>query len=184
VLGEATRAWLLARARHALGEALGTAWPPLPVRPEDPILDAPGRVFVSWHRGERLVGCIGSLEPRLSLEAAVAHFAVQSGRHDPRTPGATADEFPRLACEISVLSPAAELAEVGILAIAAAIQPGLDGVILRHGSRKAVYLPVVWEKLTEPHVFLDNLCRKAGIDPTTHGAAVRAAVFTTETWAG
>ena len=156
----------------------------MPARPDDPTLDGPGRVFVSWHLGERLVGCIGSLEPRLSLDAAVAHFAVQSGRHDPRTPGTNPEEFPSLECEISVLSAASELEEVGLEAIGRTIEPGRDGVVLRHGARKAVYLPVVWEKLTEPEVFLLNLCRKAGIDPVSDGEGVRAAVFTTETWSG
>ena len=156
----------------------------MPARPDDPVLDEPGRVFVSWHLGPRLVGCIGSLEPRLALEAAVAHFAVQSGQHDPRTPGATVDELPRLQCEVSVLSPATEIDAVGLEAIAAAIQPGRDGVVLRDGTRKALYLPVVWEKLADEATFLESLCRKAGIDPQQDGANVRAAVFTSETFEG
>jgi hypothetical protein len=179
-----TRQWLLARARSALSDALGAAAAPLPPPPEDPALDEPGRVFVSWHAGERLVGCIGSLEPRLPLHAAVAHFAVESGLHDPRTPGATLEELMVLRCEISVLSAAVELDPVGIDAIADALRPGHHGVVLRAGFRKAVFLPVVWTTLPHPMPFLEALCIKAGIDPMLDGDQVRAAVFTTETFEG
>ena len=184
VLEVTTRHWLLARARAALAEALGAASEPLPPPPEDPVLDEPGRVFVSWHAGDRLVGCIGSLEPRLSLHAAVAHFAVESGLHDPRTTGAALEEVLLLRCEISVLSAATEIEPIGLDAIADALQPGRDGVVLRAGDRKAVFLPVVWTKLPRPVSFLDALCRKAGIDPVIEGDLVRAAVFTTETFEG
>jgi AmmeMemoRadiSam system protein A len=182
VLEPTTRQWLLARARAALTEAVGATPEPLPYMPEGPALHEPGRVFVSWHAGERLVGCIGSLEPRLSLHEAVAHFAVQSGLHDPRTPGATVEDLAELRCEISVLSVAMEIEPVGLGSIAAALVPGRDGVVLRAGLRKAVFLPVVWTKLRTPMDFLEALCHKAGIDPVRDGDDVRAAVFTTETF--
>ncbi len=184
MLEPTTRQWLLARARAALADALGTALTPLPPRPPDPALDEPGRVFVSWHAGERLVGCIGSLEPRLPLHDAVAHFAVESGLHDPRTSGVTADELLGLRCEISVLSAAEEIDPVGLDAIANVVQPGHHGVVLRVGARKAVFLPVVWTKLPRPTSFLEALCHKAGIDPASERDLVRAAVFTTETFEG
>jgi AmmeMemoRadiSam system protein A len=178
-----TRQWLLARARAALSEALGAA-ASVPPPPEDPALDEPGRVFVSWHAGDRLVGCLGSLEPRLPLQAAVAHFAVESGLHDPRTPGASLEELMVLRCEISVLSAATELEPVGLDAIAGALEPGHHGVVLRAGLRRAVFLPVVWTALPRPMSFLEALCRKAGIDPALDGDQIRAAVFTTETFEG
>jgi AmmeMemoRadiSam system protein A len=184
LLEATTRLWLLARARAALGEALGAAVEPLPAPPEDPALHEPGRVFVSWHAGERLVGCIGSLEPRLALHDAVAHFAVESGLHDRRTSGTTREELLVLRCEISVISAATELEPVGLGAIAEALQPGRDGVVLRAGFRKAVFLPVVWTKLPAPASFLEALCQKAGIDPVRDADDVRAAVFTTETFEG
>jgi uncharacterized protein len=182
VLERSTRQWLLAHARAALTEALGGTPRPLSPTPDDPALHEPGRVFVSWHAGDRLVGCIGSLEPRLPLHKAVAHFAVESGLHDPRTPGTTLEELGELRCEISVLGAAEEIEPIGLGPIAAALQPGRDGVVLRAGLRKAVFLPVVWTKLQTPMEFLEALCHKAGIDPARDGDTVRAAVFTTETF--
>ena len=42
------------------------------------------------------------------------------------------------------------------------LRPGVDGVILRDGSRRATFLPQVWEKIPDKADFLDNLCYKMG----------------------
>jgi len=139
------------------GQALGQP-------PEDPRLDRSTRVFVSWHQGPQLVGCIGTLAPDRPLREAVRHFAVQSGLHDPRTPTPHPDDLPHLRCEISVLTSPEPMAERGLDAITAALVPGRDGLVLRDGERRAVFLPVVWESLPTPAEFVAALCRKAGID--------------------
>ena len=42
------------------------------------------------------------------------------------------------------------------------LRPGIDGVLLRDGQRRATFLPQVWDKLPDPADFLDNLCYKMG----------------------
>ncbi len=177
------RHWLLASAREALAEGLDRTdlVPPAGPAPDDPVLAAPARVFVSWHEGPRLLGCIGTLQSHLSLAAAVRHYAVQAGLNDPRIGPMSHAQLVRASCEISVLGPERELDARGVVAIAKAIVPGKDGVVLRHGHRRAVFLPVVWEKLPEPAEFLDALCRKAGIGEHER-ADVRADVFEVESW--
>jgi AmmeMemoRadiSam system protein A len=179
-LAAATRGWLLAAARHALAEALGVAAPPTGPAPADPWLDAPARLFVSWHEGPRLVGCVGTLEARAPLRDAVRRYAVQAGLHDPRTPTPRPDELPRLRCEISLLSPPEPMVEVGLAEITAALVPGRDGLVLRDGERRAVFLPVVWESLPGPAAFVAALCRKAGIDASRRAALVRGERFLAE----
>jgi AmmeMemoRadiSam system protein A len=179
-LPAATRRWLLATARHALAEALGVAAPPTGPAPADPWLDAPARLFVSWHEGPRLVGCIGTLEARVSLRDAVRHYALQAGLHDPRTPTPAPEDLPRLRCEISVLSPPEPMLEVGLAEITAALVPGRDGLVLRDGERRAVFLPVVWESLPDPAAFVAALCRKAGIDAGRRAGLVRGERFYAE----
>lgn len=173
----AARRWLLASARHALAEALGVPAAPVGPAPLDPWLDEPARLFVSWHQGERLVGCIGTLEPDRSLRDAVRYFAVQAGLHDPRTPTPRPDELPRLHASISVLTPPEPMDEQGLEAITAALVPGRDGLVLRDDARRAVFLPVVWESLPEPSQFVAALCRKAGIDAACRGPCVRGERF-------
>jgi AMMECR1 domain-containing protein len=42
------------------------------------------------------------------------------------------------------------------------LRPHIDGVILKHGYRKATFLPQVWEKIPDPVEFLEQLCYKMG----------------------
>jgi len=42
------------------------------------------------------------------------------------------------------------------------LRPGIDGVILRDGYRRATFLPQVWEQIPAKEEFLDHLCRKMG----------------------
>jgi len=179
-LAPATRQWLLASARHALASALGVPAPPLDPAPADPQLDEPARLFVSWHDGPQLVGCIGTLEPHAPLQAAVRYYAVEAGLHDPRTPMPLPGDLPRLRCEISVLTPPEPMAEQGLAQITAALVPGHDGLVLRDGARRAVFLPVVWESLPEPAAFVAALCRKAMIDADRRGPLVRGERFHAE----
>ena len=47
------------------------------------------------------------------------------------------------------------------------LHPGVDGVILRDGIRRATFLPQVWEKIPDAAAFLANLCYKMGAAPNT-----------------
>ncbi|MCY0987502.1 AmmeMemoRadiSam system protein A [Nannocystis sp. ILAH1] len=189
-LSEAARRWLLHLARRALRDAMAAKDPDatglavgVAERPEeDPRLEAPARVFVSWHDVRELVGCIGSLEPWPNLEQAVVRYAVQAGLHDPRTSPARPSRWHRMNGEISILGEPQHLECVGFDAIAEAITPGRDGVILGIGSRQAVFLPVVWRQLPRPHDFLAALMRKAGLSPVHDGPRIRARVFLSETF--
>jgi uncharacterized protein len=182
-LDDSTRAYLIARAGRALGEALGRVDAvSLPPRPLARRLDEPSRLFVSWYLGERLVGCIGTLRPTRTLEAGVEFHAVRAGLHDPRTPPLPPDRLLELRCEISLLSEPRPLGVLGLEPIAGALVPHVDGVILGVGERRAVFLPVVWSKLPDVVAFLHALCRKAGIDPNTEGDRAVAEVFTAESF--
>ncbi|HWB81705.1 MAG TPA: AmmeMemoRadiSam system protein A [Nannocystaceae bacterium] len=183
-IAEPTRRWLSASAREAVAEALDRSdlVAPAGPRPDDDVLASPACVFVSWHAGAKLLGCIGTLQPHEALADAVRHYAVQAGLHDPRIGPMSHAQLGSAHAEISVLGPERELDVHGIDAIADAIVPGRDGVVLRSGWHRAVFLPVVWEKLPTAHEFLDALCRKAGIVSTSERADARASVFTVESW--
>lgn len=183
-IAEPTRRWLSATAREAVAEALDRSdlVAPAGPRPHDDVLGIPASVFVSWHAGAKLLGCIGTLQPHAVLADAVRHYAVQAGLHDPRIGPMSHAQLVSAHGEISVLAPERELDVQGIDAIAAAIVPGRDGVVLRASWRRAVFLPVVWEKLPTTQEFLDALCRKAGIVTPGERADARASVFEVESW--
>ncbi len=45
------------------------------------------------------------------------------------------------------------------------LRPGVDGLIIKEGSRQATYLPSVWQQINDPGEFITELRAKAGLDP-------------------
>lgn len=177
MLPSATAKYLLTLARSSLARAVTGRPVAVPPRPQDPRLEEPARLFVTWKHGERLVGCLGQLEAVAGLEATVTRLAAEAGIHDPRTPGARPDELDHLDLEISILSAPRPLDAVGLPAIARELRPGRDGLLLEAGGRRAFFLPQVWEQLPDRPSFLAALVRKGGMDPALAQRAARGWVF-------
>jgi len=162
------------REPAALDLPLGTV-----ERPSDPRLDARAPVYVSWFDGHELVGSLGSIEPWLPLEQAVARYAAHAGL-DARVP-ATRARWHRLSAEISVLGLPQDLPVAGFTAICESLSAGRDGVLLaRH---HAVALPTAWRQTPRPRDFMVALMRQAGLSPEHDGAKLRARTFLAETFA-
>ncbi|MGE3845403.1 MAG: AmmeMemoRadiSam system protein A [Gammaproteobacteria bacterium] len=154
---------LLGVARHAIVGATGGA--PAPAPPDvPPRCLAPGASFVTLTRDDTLRGCIGSLEMRRALCDDVAVNALAAARQDPRFPPLAPVELAHTAVEISVLGPAEPLIYADEAAFYARLRPGVDGLIIVHGGRRATFLPAVWRQLPDPRRFVAALRRKAGID--------------------
>ena len=60
------------------------------------------------------------------------------------------------------------------------LRPGVDGLILQDGDKRATYLPSVWKGIPEPERFVRELARKAGWDAGHWSETVRAWRYTTE----
>ncbi len=135
-------------------------------------LDAPGASFVTLRDGDRLLGCIGSLEPRRALLADVVDNALGAAFRDPRLPPLTAAEFARMRVHISVLTPAVPLPATSLEDLRARLRPGTDGLVVSSGRHRATFLPSVWEQLPDPDEFLAHLWRKAGLRPDAWPAGI------------
>ena len=160
------RAQLLKLARQALVAAVhGRAMPEIDVDSLSPLLREPGATFVTLTRGGELRGCIGALEPSIPLAQDVREHAVAAAMQDFRFPTVQPAELPEIAIEVSRLTPAKDLDYESPQELLSALRPGVDGVILRDGMRRATFLPQVWEKLPDPAVFLSHLCQKMGALP-------------------
>ena len=173
-LPDPIRERLRAIARRAIRHGLTHHSAPA-LLPEDLAgeLGQPGAVFVTLHLNDRLRGCIGSLEPRRALAEDVNENAYAAAFADPRFPPVTAQEEPMLALHISRILPAEPLPcrdEDDLLNL---LRPGTDGLILQLGSRRATFLPSVWEDLPEPREFLRHLTAKAGLPPDFWDARLR-----------
>jgi len=159
---------LLRIARDAIEQYLreGTASPPslasLPLR-----LREDGASFVTLTSHGTLRGCIGSLRALRPLAHDVHHNALAAAFQDPRFPPLRAQELGKIVVEVSVLSAPQPLDYEGPEDLLRKLRPHVDGVVLKRGLRRATFLPQVWEKISQPEVFLAQLCYKAGLPPET-----------------
>jgi AmmeMemoRadiSam system protein A len=129
--------------------------------PDSPALQGRGASFVTLETGGALRGCIGSLEPVRPLYRDVTRNAVRA-MADPRMPPVTAADWAWLDVSVSVLSPPEPLPCPTLDTLLAALRPGLDGLVLSSGRRRATFLPQVWEKLPTPERFVAALLAKGG----------------------
>ena len=119
-----------------------------------------GASFVTLTIAERLRGCIGTLEAYQPLAEDVQEHTVAATLQDFRFPKVQPRELSAINIEISVLTPRTPLHYDNPEDLAHKLRPGVDGVVLQDGYRKATFLPQVWEKLPDPEEFLAQLCLK------------------------
>lgn len=168
VLSDGTKRVLLRIARDAIWAAVeGRRY-----QPPDPPADAQhaAGAFVTVHQSGELRGCIGQIEARQPLAAAVAQCAASAATRDPRFPPMSPRELNAgTELEISVLTPMQQVASPE------EIEVGRDGLLIQQGYHSGLLLPQVatawdWDRET----FLAHTCRKAGLpqDAWKHGAEI------------
>ncbi len=157
---------LLKLARQALESGVrGQPLPPLDPPTLTPVLRAEGASFVTLTVRGELRGCIGTLEPYQSLAEDVREHAIAAALQDYRFPPVEARELPGIEIEVSRLTLPEPLEYSTADDLLGKLRPGVDGVILQDGSRRATFLPQVWEKVTDKEEFLSHLCLKMGASP-------------------
>jgi AmmeMemoRadiSam system protein A len=98
------------------------------------------------------------------LVDGVAENAINAAFHDPRFPPLEAEELTQVKFEISVLTVPRKLAFNDAEDLERQLQPGVHGVILSRGGRRATFLPQVWDQLPDHESFLGHLCQKGGLE--------------------
>ena len=163
-LSDNERCFLLDLARRAIEDELG-------MMSGKRSREAAHTTALTSHRGAfvtlkiegELRGCIGTLAAGQPLTDNVRANARNAAFHDPRFAPLTADEWPRVQIEISVLSSPRKLAYPSAEALPDHLTPHVDGVVIRKGYASATFLPQVWKQLPRPQDFLAHLCLKAGL---------------------
>ncbi len=164
VLSPDDAATLLRLGLTAIRYRLGgdpTAGERTPAVPPGSALANPGATFVTIEAGGRLRGCVGTLQPHRRLCDDVVRNAVQA-LHDPRLAPVAPAEWPDLVVTVSVLTRPEPLLVTHRAALEAILRPDIDGLILTLGTRRATFLPVVWQRLTQPRDFVTALLAKGG----------------------
>ncbi len=166
-LSEADRSALLSTCMAGLAAAArqGGRKPTLRIDGRlSPALSAQRATFVTLSQGGRLRGCIGSAEPRLPLIEDAMTNAVQAGYADPRFPHLTEAELDGLEIDVSILSHPRSVPATGEEELIGGLEPDRDGLILRAGRRRALFLPSVWRQVADPREFVRRLMMKAGLE--------------------
>mgnify|MGYP003633903635 FL=1 len=155
---------LLRLAASSIEHGLATGQPLMPdfaTAPGD--LAAPGACFVTLKKNGQLRGCIGSPEAHRPLLTDVAVNAYAAAFRDPRFPNLETSELPEVTLSISVLSPQAPMTIRDEADLLAQLRPGVDGLVIADGGKRALFLPSVWNQLPDKRAFLMHLKRKAGM---------------------
>lgn len=179
MLSQADGQALCRYARAAIAAALG-GQPAVP--PPGPAFQFDAACFVTLYRGDKLHGCIGSLEAHRPLLEDVADNAVSAALRDPRNTPLALGEEQALRVEVSLLSPLSRLPVHSRAEAIAALRPGIDGVVLRYQGRRGTFLPQVWSELPNPHEFWQQLLRKAGLPADFDQPELHVYRYTVEKW--
>ena len=122
--------------------------------------------FVSIYVNDTLNGCIGYPEPMEELWRAVAESARNAAFEDPRFHPLAESQMKDMRIELSVLTKPSEIEVSKWEDYPSKIKIGKDGLIIRDEFGSGLLLPQVavewgWRAAD----FLDNTCKKAGLEP-------------------
>jgi hypothetical protein len=145
-----------------------------------PVFNEQGACFVTLKKQGRLRGCIGSIIAHQPLINDLIDNAQKSAFNDPRFKPLEKSELEDLSIDISILSEPKPMTFKDEADLLNQIVPYKDGIIIRDGMYQAVYLPSVWEELSDKELFLKSLKMKAGMSPEHFSKTFQAFRFGTE----
>ena len=158
-------------ARNAIGAELGY---PEKILPDHPQLHCLGATFVTLALNGDLRGCIGSLLPVRALEEDIRENARNAAFRDPRFFPLAPHEWKLMKIGISLLSLPEELFFKNLDDLTSQIAEKREGLLLKWEHRSATYLPEVWEMISDPGMFLDELLKKGRIPSDAKPPGLRA----------
>ncbi len=171
---------LLSIARAAIASRFGLHFS---ASDEGARLQLPGASFVTLRQNGQLRGCIGSLVAHRKLSDDVRANAHAAAFEDPRFAPLRFEELRSVRIEISVLSELQTIACADEAEAVSQLRPGIDGLVVQHGTHRGTFLPQVWEHFPQPHRFLAELKRKAGLAPDFWDTEMRLSRYRVAKWA-
>lgn len=138
--------------------------PPLTELPG--VLQQAGSTFVTLTTGARLRGCIGHTEAQYPLAEDVARNAAAAARDFRFTP-VSVEELENIRLEVTILNNFQRLSFADYGELINQLRPGLDGVMIIEGKKRALLLPQVWHRIPDKDQFLAVTAHKADI-PRSH----------------
>ena len=152
--------YLLNIARIAISERYNIDTIKIDIDEEDKaLLQKHSGVFVTLEKNGALRGCIGYVEPIMSLLEAVVSMAHASAFSDNRFNIVSKDELPHINISITILTPIESIETIEEFILYK------HGLVIRKGSHRGLLLPqVAKEHNMNRDDFISNTCLKAGLD--------------------
>lgn len=130
----------------------------------DCVFEQLGASFVTLELNGILRGCIGSVIEHRSLIKDLIKNAHAAAFSDPRFPALTLLEYNNIDIKVSLLSKPIRIQYDTEEDLLDKLTPFKDGLIIRDGGAKGVFLPDVWNILPDKKEFLEELKIKAGLN--------------------
>jgi MEMO1 family protein len=144
-----------------------------------PAFGRAGASFVTLRKAESLRGCCGSVTARRPLAEDIRANAARSAFRDPRFAPLQPIEWAQVSLTVTLLSPLQPMRFEGESDLLSQLRPHRDGLLIEDAGRQALFLPAVWEQLTQREDFLAHLKAKAGLSPGHWSPSFRACRFLT-----
>lgn len=173
-LTESQKKYLLSIARQSIQRFLKEKVL-IKIENSDAELNSKLGAFVTLFKKKKLRGCIGHITNDLPLHEVIALMALQAAIGDNRFEPVTLDELPEIEIEISILSLFKQIESINEINI------GYDGVLLKKGEIRGIFLPEVAIKMGWNRTqFLSHLCTKVGLATNSWKKDTRLYTFQTE----
>jgi len=144
------------------------------------VLQQSGASFVTLEINDELRGCVGSILANQSLIEDISKNAFAAAFSDNRFEPLSEEEYEYLDIAISLLSAPSQMSFKDEEDLLSQIVPDIDGIIIKDGYYRAVYLPSVWEQLPDKRLFLNSLKQKAGLSYSHFSKTFEVYRFRTE----
>lgn len=123
-----------------------------------------GACFVSIYKQGEFRGCIGTLLAHRPLAEDANENGFSAAFNDPRFAPLTPTEWAHCQLHLSIIAEPQPLFVKDQQDLLNKLKPGVDGVILSAGNKRATFLPQVWEQLPDKQQFIAHLKQKAGLN--------------------
>jgi AmmeMemoRadiSam system protein B/AmmeMemoRadiSam system protein A len=147
-----------------------------------PPLLASRRTFVTLREQGELRGCIGTIEAHQPLVVDVVRNTIAAATSDSRFKPVSEEEAARLDIHISILSHDRPISFASEDDLLEQLRPGIDGLLIRDGAHRSLFLPQVWHMVPDRRAFLAHLKGKAGLAADHWSPSFQAWRFTTESF--
>lgn len=122
-----------------------------------------GACFVSIYKKGELRGCVGTVMAHRPLAEDANHNGFSAAFNDPRFAPLKAAEWAHCQLHLAVLDEPQPIFVKDQQDLLDKLTPGVDGVILSSGNKRATFLPQVWQQLPDKQEFISHLKQKAGL---------------------